>query len=538
MADAYIILGGNKFQTGEFAECFEFFTKAFDLIPKFESEVWSKFYLSMYGKLYFAVGDYNTALDYFRLAFNQSLLTAERRRIQANVNIWATTELAGAYAIVGKYDSAKLCYDLIDTSKGHWKDLRVFLVSLGEFYSIKGEHVKALSQFHRALPYHQAINDRSQVIRTQLGIAKSYLGLNKIDQTIAYATSALQIAIETFARKYKMDAYELLYKAYDKKNNGTQSNAYFRLFTTMKDSVALDNLRGRVAAVKYENLLSSLASEKVITSQRMQIQKQSLQQAEVVKKMLIAGLVLIVLLAIVGMRNVTLKRKKIQTEMRGKAAELEMAALRSQMNPHFIFNCLNAINHFVLSNNIDSASDYLIKFSKLIRLVLQTSSQKFVLLNEELETLRLYVELEQLRFKKQFEFIIDVDENLDPETILIPPMLIQPFVENAIWHGLMQSDRPGVLNVSINTAGAFLVCSVQDNGIGRTESQRLKSKTSQFKKSMGVDITHNRLKLMNDETSINDRLKISDVVSEQGNCIGTRVEITIPLQSQHSLQET
>ena len=139
-----------------------------------------------------------------------------------------------------------------------------------------------------------------------------------------------------------------------------------------------------------------------------------------------------------------LQKKRIVEKERklGKERELEMQALRAQMNPHFIFNSLSSINHFVLKNETEAASDYLTKFSKLIRTVLNNSKKSMVSLEEELEMLRLYLEMENLRFKNAFSYGIHLDEMVKPTCIFIPPLLFQPFVENAVWHGLMHKKDP------------------------------------------------------------------------------------------------
>ena len=144
------------------------------------------------------------------------------------------------------------------------------------------------------------------------------------------------------------------------------------------------------------------------------------------------------------LRIQNLENEKRENALQQRTTELEMQALRAQMNPHFIFNCLNAINHFILVNEVNTASDYLTKFSRLIRIVLDNSFRKNIFLSEELESLRLYIELEQIRFDHHFSFEISLKAVSDMDDIVIPPMLLQPFVENAIWHGLMYKDGSGI----------------------------------------------------------------------------------------------
>jgi len=223
-----------------------------------------------------------------------------------------------------------------------------------------------------------------------------------------------------------------------------------------------------------------------------------------------------------------LENERKQASLQHHVTELEMEALRAQMNPHFIFNCLNAINHFVLKNDTEAASDYLTKFSRLIRMVLQNSSKKNISLADELTTLKLYIELEQFRFKNHFDFNIIIDEDIDTESLMMPPLLLQPFVENAIWHGLMPKEKEGKLTIEIAGEKGMLSCIVTDNGIGR-QNAALNHKPSTNKKSMGMQITASRLKMMDEEKAKGTLLNIIDMKDGHGIAIGTKVIVKIPV---------
>jgi len=218
-----------------------------------------------------------------------------------------------------------------------------------------------------------------------------------------------------------------------------------------------------------------------------------------------------------------------KTEVNKKMAELEMQALRAQMNPHFIFNSLNSINRFIMKNESESASAYLSKFSKLIRLILNRSTAALVTLESELDTLSLYLELESLRFSGRFTFAIQVDSAIETAYTEIPPMLIQPYVENAIWHGLMQKEAGGNILISIEQQGKQLICTVEDNGVGRRRAAELKSKSATHTKSRGMQITADRLKLSQTLYGQQPTVRIHDLVDTQGEPAGTRVVLTIPL---------
>ena len=229
-----------------------------------------------------------------------------------------------------------------------------------------------------------------------------------------------------------------------------------------------------------------------------------------------------------------LENEKKQHTLQQRTAELEMQALRAQMNPHFIFNCLNAINHFILVNEVNTASDYLTKFSRLIRIVLDNSFRKNIFLTEELESLRLYIELEQIRFDHHFSYRITFEQVPDVDDIVIPPMLLQPFIENAIWHGLMYKEGNGILTIDLQKENEILICSITDNGIGRKRSAELKSALSVNKKSFGMNITASRLQLLNEGLGNRIGLQITDLLDTADQSAGTRVVITIPIENRDS----
>jgi LytS/YehU family sensor histidine kinase len=204
-----------------------------------------------------------------------------------------------------------------------------------------------------------------------------------------------------------------------------------------------------------------------------------------------------------------------------------MQALRAQMNPHFIFNCLSSINRFILKNKTEEASDYLTKFSRLIRMVLNNSKQSFISLEDELETLRLYLEMERLRFKNSFDYNFSYRNAVDVGNIFIPPLLLEPFAENAIWHGLMHKQEKGFLNFDFSTEDKFLSCIITDNGVGREQAELLKSKSAEKQKSMGLKITTERLSLLNNNSNQQTFFTIEDLVDENGNALGTRVHLKI-----------
>lgn len=224
------------------------------------------------------------------------------------------------------------------------------------------------------------------------------------------------------------------------------------------------------------------------------------------------------------------KIKQVETAFEYKIAETEMTALRAQMNPHFIFNCLNSIKLYTLENDSQTASEYLTKFSQLIRLVLENSRSEKVTLQKELETLKLYIELEAMRFKNKVNYKINVVPHIDQQYIEIPPLLLQPYVENAIWHGLMHKEEGGNILIEISQPEEYLLhIEITDDGIGREMAREHKSKSATRQKSFGLKMTSERLEAINHIYKTNTEVKIVDLVDAHGNAAGTKVIIEIPL---------
>jgi sensor histidine kinase YesM/ligand-binding sensor domain-containing protein len=221
-----------------------------------------------------------------------------------------------------------------------------------------------------------------------------------------------------------------------------------------------------------------------------------------------------------------MKQKTIELEQ--KTLDLEMKTLRSQMNPHFIFNSLNSVNRFILQNNTASASAYLTKFSKLIRMILQHSQEQLISLESELEALKLYLELESIRFENRFIFKVSVQSSIDPSEVRVPPLIIQPYAENSIWHGLMHKETQGSLDIEISIEGDHLYFCITDDGVGRKMAANLEMKNTNQFKSLGMKITNERI--MSLGQSITDSsVKISDLTHADGSAAGTEVTIKIPL---------
>jgi LytS/YehU family sensor histidine kinase len=193
-----------------------------------------------------------------------------------------------------------------------------------------------------------------------------------------------------------------------------------------------------------------------------------------------------------------------------------------------MFNSLNSIKNYILKNESTKASEYLSNFSHLIRMILQNSREKTVSIQEELDTLLLYIDLEKLRFRDGFEFTCQIDDRIDISHIQIPPMIMQPYIENAIWHGLLHKDEDRHLALRVTGNNGSVICEVEDNGIGRKSAAEIKSKSATQYKSMGMGITQDRSTLLNSMSALGIQVDVIDKTNGAGEALGTLVKIKIP----------
>ena len=223
------------------------------------------------------------------------------------------------------------------------------------------------------------------------------------------------------------------------------------------------------------------------------------------------------------------EQKQKETSLNLQVSETEMKALRSQMNPHFIFNALQSIQTFLLSHQSEEANVYLLKFARLMRLVLENSQHSEVPLNEDMQALELYMQLESIRLQHPFTYQFHIDKSVDTENDSIPPLILQPFVENAIWHGLQYKPGPGHIDIYLSKNANALYATVEDNGVGRDMSKQVAQPMLVKKESLGMKLTEERLKILNELKKVKAQFSITDLFSNDNKPVGTKVELSLPL---------
>lgn len=518
-------------QTGDYSKAFDVNRQILAEFIRYHNQVRIRAQPIAFGEICMKIGDYLQALRYFREFYDR--VTPEDLQYQSDneFKVWSEMEFAEIYTHLGMYDSALYRYNSFDSAHANDKDLRVFLVSKGEYFLIRGNFSTALPYFLNGLKLHKLRNDRNEIMRTLLDIAYTYLGLHNDKLAFRYANDGLVIGREVKARAVLRDAYKVLYTVYDNRNQRDSAYRCYKNYIIAKDSVTADQTKGAFAAYNYEERIDLLSKEQLISGQRLNIEQQKTRNESLLRNVFLIFALAVLAVSFLVVRNVLLNKKneklrnqQLQDALKHRATELEMQALRAQMNPHFIFNCLNSINRFILKNESDAASNYLTQFSRLIRMVLTNSRKSSISLEEEVNMLTLYMDMEKLRFKNAFGYHLEFDPDVDCQGISVPPLLLQPFVENAIWHGLMPKKENGWVKIGFSLEYNTLVCTITDNGVGRSQNGTGKINPSGPDKSMGIQITKDRLALINGEVEAERvTFEIEDLYGDNGMAAGTKV---------------
>ena len=281
------------------------------------------------------------------------------------------------------------------------------------------------------------------------------------------------------------------------------------------------------------NKLKEYGDKSKISELKLKNQQALLEKQVIYKNLLIVLIFLLPILGFLIFRIYAYRQNAINSKLMHRTLDLEQRMLRAQMNPHFIFNAMNSIQSFVTTNDSYSAEKYLARFSRLMRYILENSSKQYVCFEDELKMLRLYIELEQLRFDNKFTFEINVPADIDSEFIFIPPMLSQPYIENAIVHGLCNRlDNNGILKISYEIVDKLLICIIEDNGIGRANAELLKSQKTELHKSMGMQVTKERFDMLAKSNKVDFSTEVIDLLDESLSPLGSKVKLVITFREE------
>jgi tetratricopeptide (TPR) repeat protein len=399
-----------------------------------------------------------------------------------------------------------------------------------EVYGNIGNSNEKLNVLQQSLEVRKLQKDISGQSEDNLKISEVLLEQEKLGDAIAYLEESIELSKQTGKIETRKKALKSLSVAYDKSGDFNRALMVYKQYVevaeesaSLREQKILENLELMQSLTKRLQRIDMLENQKFLNDKTIELLKReqfvrekSLKQQQIIIASLASGMLLLFITIYLVFKSS--RQKRIANQL------LALRSLRSQMNPHFIFNALNSVNSYISKSDERSANKYLSDFSKLMRAVMENSKYDFVSLASEVQILELYLKLENHRFKEKFDYSFIVDPKIDQENIQIPPMLIQPYIENAVWHGLRYKEEKGYLKVEI-ISGENLKVIIEDNGIGRKKSMELKTKNQQEIASTGLKNINNRLQIINQIHKTNLQVYIDDVNKE--NHTGTRVTIDI-----------
>jgi tetratricopeptide (TPR) repeat protein len=474
-----------------------------------------------------SIGNIYKTLEQYDLAiakFNQSKQLEEE--IGLSIGIAENLQNIGeCYEAQGKLEAALTNYEAALDYNKKVGSSRVHLISnlgIAHIYVHMGKQEEALERLLELLPLSHALGDQQIIAMIHNNLGWTYT----ISKRYTEADAQLQLGLD-IAQRYKLpseivEANTRLHDLNERMGDYKKSLQYYKRAQQVRKEFSNDRNRNYVA-----DMLSGYESEKRGNELEVLARQNEMANLKLRKNrtsMLVAG---IFLLLLTGIFYILYRQKQLKSEK--KMLTLEQSMLRSQMNPHFLFNSLNSIKLYIINNDKKNAVHYLNKFSKLVRKILEASSQKEITLAEELETVELYMNIEDIRFSYEIDFKVKVDADIDIHQVKIPSLILQPFLENALWHGL--SSKEGVKKIDLRASKegeGFIKISITDNGVGREAAEIIKEGRVLKRKSVGIDITKERLANFSKDFQNSFKVEIEDLHDKDGNASGTRINLRIP----------
>jgi len=512
LARAHASLGVVHSEENNYPIAIDHYLKALKIYQQLgQKQPISKLYNNI-GIVYKSQRNLGKALEYLQRALKLQQLNGEQTVPVTMTNIGAVYfEQQNDVKAFEYYTKALKSFSTVENTRG----FALLKTYLGDYYKQKKAFSDAISSYNESQDLYSKIGNKFGVALVSYQLADLYLQQQKFPEAQWAAEKSLALAKEIGTLDQIKESEKILSDIYRLSHNEGKAFEHFRNYIMIKDSLENDeNTRKFVRAemnFEYEKK-EALLHEK------------NKRQQQFTLFLLLGGLLLLLLIFVTYNRLQIKRRLTLQKEV----AEYEQKALHLQMNPHFVFNCLGSISSFIVQNGTDSAIKYLSKFSKLMRLTLEYSKGSLIPIDKEIEGLQNYLELEQLRFNKKFEFSIASSPEIEDDMAL-PPLLIQPFVENAILHGMVPKEGNGNISVRFDIQNHKLVCTITDDGIGFHQSKILKENSVKAHQSMALEITKKRLEMMQVETSQSAQVSIEEII-ENGNSVGTKVILTLPIQ--------
>ncbi len=519
----YYLLGSYYFRTGFYNESLDYYSRGINMVK--EKGMQKMLHRGYWGlsEVYNAINDLKNYEESLKNVIEVSL--AENDSVTAMRGYYYLGTLKGDRSrnfaeadslLIKAYELSVALKDTMSMSRS--------LANRGYSLYLAGEYKSALSLYDKSLKYGIIANDITIVSNSYGNIGTIYRDMGKIDKSIVYYKKGIE-----YAKKVD-DWYELywIYQDMSKMYLGERDTAKAYLayvkYKQYSDSTLIRNRNQWVSDATIRYKVDTQQKEVQLLSLRLKNQRIiSIAFGALVPLSLAIGLLIF--------RGSKLNAERRISEMNRRISEIQQANLRQQMNPHFIFNTLNSIQYYMYQHDKLATNTYLTKFSNLMRKVLENSQHTSISLSDELNALTLYLELESIRFKDKFDYEINIDEEIDTLMYKVPTMLIQPYVENSICHGLMPLKTKGKVKIDIKLKKDYLLCTIEDNGIGRDAAREKDVAKEGNHNSLGTRIALSRLELVNSLYGSSLKTVYTDLKDADSKAAGTIVEIQIPLMT-------
>lgn len=482
---------------------------------------------------YFQLKKYEEAEKFLRRSAKTRLEVGDSTGVAATLlNLGAMQGQIGKNAEA--LESLKTAYDIADALNDDrliaaiCANMSAFLMDL-QRYEEAGEYI------HRSIVISERTNNKTSMRSAYEKLGKLYKIKGELDSAIVYLGFGLQLGDEMKDFQGHRGSYELLAEIHEKKGEYNKAIQYLHLAQKIIDSTFSRDLDLNVAKYQVQYETQKLNQEKMLAlaekgeiALALKAQEAENQVANLVlsrTRYIIVGL-LIVIGLLIAIFVILQMRSKLKNQVR--VLELKQSILQGQMNPHFIFNALNSIQNQILNRDRREAYEYHSKFSELMRTVLEASNRISISLEDEIDATSNYLALERLRTDEKFEFSIHIDPKLDMHSTMVPPLLIQPFVENSVWHGLIHKEGKGHIQIDISPKSSGILYRITDDGIGRERSAEINKMKTKSHESRGVNVTNDRIRYHNLTHGRQLEMKITDLYDSAGLPNGTCVEIEIP----------
>ncbi len=504
-------LGSIKLNTGYLSEAIELYTEAGNIFMKSNQTNGAIAIENSISSIYRTIGSYSKSNEHLQKAL---ILAKQAQNPLLTASVYQN--ISALYTEEGKYQEALeagLKSYRIRTEENNSTQVVKTLITLGSIFYETKKYKEADTCYQKALKLSRNFGYIEEKAYTLMHLGYLNLKTMELGTSQNYLDSSLFLARKLHDQELELQLHNYLFFIDSTQGNYSSALAHLQESNTIQKNLSLSGTDSKLK--ELETILD-------LSKQENQIKEKTLAKNHKIIFILAVSILLLILSTVLTIQQVLLRSQK-------KIAELTQDNLRSQMNPHFIFNILNSIHSYILNNDTKSSSNYLIKFSNLLRQTLDNSVNKLVSIEDELNALKLYLELESMRFDNKLEYNIFIDDEIDPLMFKIPTLLLQPYVENSILHGLQQSNRIGKIGISLHYNNNSILCTITDNGIGREKAEILKNQNGIKRKSHGSAITETRLKLLNSIYGKKIGVKYSDILDENNNCLGTRVEFNLPI---------